>query len=317
MLYLQFPSWITPEVFGIPFLRWYGLMYLLAFGMTYWLFQVQVRQRQLAVDPEEVTNLFFWTIVGLLIGARLFATLLFDESGIYWRQPWLIFWPFRNGQFVGLQGMNFYGGLVGGAIAGVWYMKKRQLDMLQWADMLFAGIPAAYTFGRLGNFINAELYGRVTQAPWGVVFPTAQRFPASAQWVQDFAADIGMSIAPDQLFVNLPRHPTQIYEMLTEGVLAWLIIWFLVKDRNPFPGFIMSLYIGMYGVFRFIIDYFRMPLGSDFALRLSAIENPPYLLLTPWNFIASQFYSFAMIVASVIMMIVFSRMHRTGMQAGS
>ena len=104
-LYFAFPDWISTEIIpGLPF-RWYGMMYLVAFAVTYLLFMYQVKRRKLDVDPDTVLNMFFWIIIGLLIGARIFATLLFDESGRYWARPWLIFWPFdENMNFVGLQG---------------------------------------------------------------------------------------------------------------------------------------------------------------------------------------------------------------------
>lgn len=284
-------------------------MYLVAFALTYVLFRYQVKKREIDVDKDTVLTFFFWGIIGLLIGARIFATLFFSGTDLYWRRPWLIFWPFNEqGQFTGFQGMNYYGGLVGAVVGFVIYAKRQKLPILDWGDMLVAGIPLAYTFGRLGNFINGELFGRVTTASWGVVFPHARRFPAAEGWVQEKAAEVGMDIS-EMTMVNLPRHPTQLYEAITEGIVSWLVIWFILRKRKPFDGFLVAIYTLSYGVFRFVIDYFRMPLSGDFAMRLSPIENPPYLLLTPWNVIMSQFYSFAMIVAGVVLLLVFKAHH--------
>jgi phosphatidylglycerol:prolipoprotein diacylglycerol transferase len=307
--YLQFPEWIHPEIIpGLP-LRWYGLMYLLAFLVTYLLFNYQIKQRKLDVEKDDVINFFFWGIVGLLVGARLFATLLFDPTHTYLTKPWLIFWPFSNGQFVGLQGMNYYGGLVGCIVALFLYSRAKKISLLDWGDMILAGVPLGYTFGRLGNFINAELYGRVTTAPWGVLFPNARRFPVTEEWVRETAEAIGMEL-PASGLINLPRHPTQLYEALFEGIILWLIIWFLFRKRKPFNGYIVGVYIIGYGLMRFIIDYFRMPIASpDFAIKLVPIENPTYLLLTPFNFLTSQIYSGLMIIGGFLFLFLVSRYH--------
>lgn len=300
-MYLNFPTWLRAEIIpGLPF-RWYGLMYLIAFAISYLLFMYQVRERKLDVDQDTVVNFFFWGIIGLLIGARLFATLFFDPTGIYLRQPWLIFWPFRDGRFVGLQGMNYYGGLVGAIVGFAVYARVRKIDLLDWGDMLLSGVPLGYTFGRFGNFINGELYGRVTRAPWGVLFPDARRFRGSEEWVQEWAADLGIEVSGADALVNLPRHPTQLYEALTEGVILWLVIWFIFRKHKPFDGFIVGFYVIAYGVMRFVIDYYRMPISAnDFALRLVDNGVPVHFVQTPLNFIPSQFYSLAMIVGGAI-----------------
>ena len=304
-LYFAFPQWISSEIIpGLPF-RWYGLMYLVAFAVTYLLFMYQVRQRKLDVDSDTVLNMFFWAIIGLLIGARVFATLLFEASGRYWARPWLIFWPFdENMNFVGLQGMNYYGGLAGAVVAVLIYARSKKINILDWGDMIVAGVPLGYTFGRLGNFINGELFGRVTTASWGVIFPHARRFPADEAWVQETAREAGMNVAELSGMVNLPRHPTQLYEAFGEGILLWLLMWFIFRKREHVTGALIGVYLIGYGVVRFFVDYFRVPLRGDFMLQLSGIENPPYLLLTPWNFIASQLYSLLMIAAGVVLILI-------------
>lgn len=314
LAYFRFPDWVSTEIIpGLPF-RWYGLMYLVAFAITYLLFRYEIRRRKMQVDDDVVLNMFFWAILGLLIGARVFAALLFDPTGYYVARPWLIFWPFdANMNFVGLQGMNYYGGLVGAVVAVLLYVRAHnrraarsegeRIDILKWADILMAAIPLGYTFGRIGNFINGELFGRVTTAAWGVVFPHARRFPADAAWVQETAAEAGMDVSQLEGMVNLPRHPTQLYEGFTEGIVLWLILWFIFRKREQPKGTNIGIYLIGYGFFRFVIDYFRVPLRGDFALQLAGIENPPYLLLTPWNFIVSQFYSLAMIIGGIVVIV--------------
>ncbi len=304
LAYIQFPEWISPEIIpGLP-LRWYGLMYLLAFLIAFLLFRWQIKDRELDVNKDDIMSFFFWGIIGLLIGARLFATLFFDPTHTYLKSPWLIFWPFSDGRFVGFQGMNYYGGLIGAVVALIIFTRIKKINLLDWGDMLLAGVPLGYTLGRMGNFINAELFGRVTSAPWGIVFPHARKFPVTEGWVRDIAHKIGMEV-PETGFINLPRHPTQLYEGFFEGIVLWLFLWFFIRKRKKFDGYVIGTYIIGYGIIRFVIDYFRMPISrGDFLLRLSPIENPPYLLLTPFNFITSQLYSFLMIIGGILFLII-------------
>jgi phosphatidylglycerol:prolipoprotein diacylglycerol transferase len=312
---MQFPNWLSTDIIpGLPF-KWYGMMYIVAFAVSYLLFMVQVRQRKLDLDKDLVLNFFFWAIIGLLVGARLFSTLFFEPTGLYRQRPWLIFWPFYNGQFTGLQGMNYYGGVVGAVVAVLIYARAKKIKILDWGDMMLAGVPLGYTFGRFGNFINAELYGRVTKASWGFLFPTARRFPAGEEWVSEWASDVGLAIGDGQTLVNLPRHPTQLYEALAEGVILWLILWFLVRKRKPYDGFIIGLYIVIYGVMRFVVDYFRMPISAtDFAVRLSG-DLPVHFVQTPLNLIPSQFYSLAMIVGGVVFLVFASNLNKRRLSA--
>lgn len=303
--YLHFPKWISPEIIpGLP-LRWYGLMYLVAFIIAYLLFRYQIRERELEVKDEDIINMFFWGILGLLLGARIFAALVYDPSGRYLENPFLIFWPFNSSmQFTGLQGMSYHGGLIG-AILGVGiYTKVKKINFLDWADMLVAGIPLGYTFGRLGNFINGELYGRVTIAAWGMIFPEAQRFSTESEWVRNVAREVGISFEGGDL-VNLPRHPSQLYEAFFEGLLLWAFLWFFIRKKKPFNGFVLGWYLIGYGVVRFFIEYVRQPdKGIGFPLSLGPTENPDYLLLTPWNFTTGQILCFLMILGGGIFLFI-------------
>ncbi|MDR0550910.1 MAG: prolipoprotein diacylglyceryl transferase [Spirochaetaceae bacterium] len=270
-LYLKFPAWLKPEIIpGLPF-RWYGLMYIVAFGVAYIFFRKQVRERRYPMTDDEVTSLFFWGILGLLLGARIFSTLVYEQTNYYIRQPWLVFWPFHNGRFTGLQGMSYHGGVIG-CITGflLWGIVKK-VDVRDIGDMLACSIPIGYTFGRLGNFINAELYGRATDAPVGMLFPRAEPLPLSMSWVAELAEKTGLSDAAAGGFVNLPRHPSQLYEAFFEGIFLWSVAW-LIRKKNPFRGFGFGLYIAGYGIIRFFIEYFRQP-DSDLGYRIQLLRG--------------------------------------------
>ncbi len=307
MQFIFYPTWLSPEIIpGLP-IRWYGLMYLFAFTITYLLFQWQIKKRALKVPSDLVMNLFFWAIVGLLLGARLFSTLIYDTTGRYWREPWLIFWPFgENGQFTGFMGMSYHGGVVGATIAIITYCKAKKIDITDWADMMVQAIPLGYTFGRMGNFINGELYGKVTDSPLGMLFPQAQALPTNLDWVVEIANKVGISIPDGAAFVNLPRYPSQLFEAFFEGIVLWLILWFIVRPHKPFKGFSIGAYLVGYGFFRFIIEYFREPdPGLGFVLKFGPKDNPPELFQSLLNFSTGQILNFLMIAAGVIVWVIF------------
>lgn len=313
-LYITFPQWITPEIIpGLPF-RWYGMMYLVAFAVAYGMTILQLRRDSLSVSyltNDDVVNLFFWTIVGLLIGSRIFATTIYDTSGRYLRQPWLIFWPFdADMNFIGLQGMSYHGGLVGSVVGFVAYCKVRKIDVLEIGDVVITAVPLGYTFGRIGNFINGELYGRITAAPYGVLFPGAERVPTTHPAVQSIAEEVGIDIAGQSL-VNLPRHPSQLYEAALEGVVLWAVMWFVFRRRKPFEGFMIGIYLIGYSLARFIAEYFRAPdPGLDFVIQWGPANNPRWLLMSPWNITTGQVLSLLMMAAGALVLLVLWALNR-------
>ncbi len=305
--YLTFPDWIKPEIIpGIKLGSWYGLMYLVAFGVTWLLFYHQVKQKRflLGLDPYDdpkkleknkgkkllhqrkyfswlahpinaplskplgsdystatLSSFFTWIIIGLLIGARVFSVYIYSDDRLdYLIKPWLVFWPFEtingNFTFTGLRGMSYHGGAVGVFVAGFIFCYVKRLRFFEMADMIIMGTPLGYTFGRLGNFINQELYGRVTDSSIGMVFDTAERFSARTPWVKEIASELGMN---PYGMINLPRHATQLYEAFFEGIVLWLVLWFIVSRFKKHNGQALGLYFFGYGFFRFIIEYFRVP----------------------------------------------------------
>ncbi|MDR2481318.1 MAG: prolipoprotein diacylglyceryl transferase [Spirochaetaceae bacterium] len=279
LLSIQFPSFINPEIIpGLP-IRWYGLMYIVAFSIAYFLYKKQVNERRFPMTEDELSSMFFWCVLGLILGARIFSTLIYEplETNVYIRKPWLIFWPFYNGRFTGFQGMSYHGGVIGGILGIVIWSKTKKFSVREIADMFAASIPLGYTFGRIGNFINAELYGRVTASPIGMIFPIPEydyvnRFSSKLKWVRDFAEKTGVALPsdPDSL-INLPRHPSQLYEAFFEGIFLWMIIW-IFRNKKPFKGFLAGLYLFGYGLIRFIIEYFRAP-DADLGYRIQFGQN--------------------------------------------
>lgn len=308
--YIPFPTWLNPEIVsGLP-LRWYGLMYLVAFYLTYRLLRIRIAERRLNTDKDTVINLFFWGIIGVLIGGRILSVIVYDPTGYYLRNPLQIIVPFirQDGRlrFTGLQGMAYHGGLAGAMVAVALYCRAKRLPVAEWMDMIATCTPLGYTFGRLGNFINGELYGRVTAVPWGVVFPAAPSFPAGEEWVRDLAARSGIEIGPEQVLVNLSRHPSQLYEAVLEGLVLFAVLWFVLRRRAPFPGVLFSAYLIGYGLVRFAVEYVRQPdPGLDFLIMLVQVTNPSKISLA--NFTTGQVLCAIMIVAGVLALIVCGR----------
>jgi phosphatidylglycerol:prolipoprotein diacylglycerol transferase len=229
------PSHMDPVILNIGSfqLQWYGLMYLVAFAVTYFLAKGRLRSEpgRFPYTPDFLQSLMTWAFFGVLLGGRL-GYVLFYNFEYYAAHPLEVIVPFRDGRFTGISGMSYHGGLIGCILACLWFCRRHKADFWNLCDLFFPAAPLGYTFGRIANFINGELWGRVTDSPVGMVFPHAP----GAQ----------------------PRHPSQLYEALFEGIVLFLILWFLRK--RPFPkGSFMGLYLIGYGTFRFFIEYFREP----------------------------------------------------------
>ncbi len=234
------PHYVSPTIVTIGSfqLRYYSLMYLIAFSLTYLLVTYRLRKEDFAFSIETIQDFFLWGILGLIIGAR-FGYVLFYNFAHFLKHPLEIILPFDFSQgirFVGISGMSYHGGVLGIVVAAVVFCRKRAIDFWTLADLFSPTFPLGYTFGRIGNFINGELFGRVTTVPWGMFFPTA----------------------PDHAL----RHPSQLYEALFEGLLLFAVLW-LIRKKRPFPGLHVALYVIGYGLVRFVIEFYREP---DFHL---------------------------------------------------
>lgn len=304
-LFINYPSWISPYVFkGLP-IRWYAVMYVFAFATAYILFMGLLKEKENRdIKKESAEDLFIYCVIGLLIGARLGSCLFYDDALYYLSHPWLIFWPFRNGEFVGLPGMSYHGGVIGAIVAGLIYTKVKKISFLRFADLITSAIPFAYTWGRLGNFINGELYGRVTTSRMGMVFPTAERFSTTHQWVRSVADTVGIVYSPGD-YVNLPRWPSQLFEAFFEGIVLGIIIWFVVrkikKKRNMADGTILASYLMGYGLIRFILEYFRQP-DSDIGYVIGHSSNI-YLFESVLNISKGQVFCLLMVIGGLALLL--------------
>ena len=287
-------------------------MYIVAFAVAFLLYRRQVRERNFPMSEDDLSGLFLWGIIALIAGARIFYALVYDVDGTFRRQPWLIFWPFRDGVFTGLQGMSYHGGVIGGALATLIYCKVMKFNFREITDMYAASIPLGFTFGRLGNFINGELYGRITASPLGMIFPHGGIGP----WHPDFdrireaAQEMGLTpIVESGGILNFPRHPSQLYQMLFEGIFLWAVIWFF-RNRKPFKGFLVSMYLVGYGLVRFVIEYFRQP-DAAIGYRIQFVQPtlPPAIAHPLLAFSTGQVLCFLMIAAGLVWGFLASRMN--------
>ncbi len=228
------PQRIDPTiftVFGIP-LRWYGVGYLLAFWTVWVVMKRTLRAEKDTFSEEQLERIFLWTIVGLLIGARL-GYALFYNAGFFLAHPLQIVYPTTNGHFAGIAGMSFHGGVIGAAVGSILCGRVHKIDWRKYYSYLCYAIPLGYTWGRLGNFMNGELYGRPTDSPIGMLFPADRS--------------------------QLLRHPSQLYEAFGEGLLVFGIMT-LLRRKVPATKILMGpLFVGLYGVVRFFVEFFREP----------------------------------------------------------
>lgn len=310
LLYIQYPSWIHPEIFPhvpvLGLLRWYGLMYVFAFGTAFFILKKVMNEGMLnsksfTATEDDIFSFIGTGIIFLLVGARVFSALVYDTSGMYRRMPWLIFWPFNaHGHFTGLAGMSYHGGFIGGLCGMIFWCVRRKQPVFKWVDAIVTAIPLGYTFGRLGNFLNGELFGRITTAPWGMQFPNAERFSSSLDWVRAFAEKAGVPLVDGAALVNLPRHPSQLYEAFFEGIVLWAILW-LLRRHKKWDGLLSGIYMAGYGFFRFIIEYFREP-DAELGYRIAKNSAAPiYTNTSLLNFSTGQVLCFLMIIGGILM----------------
>lgn len=229
------PSKMDPVIFSIGSfqLKYYGMMYVLAAILTYLLanYRIKKEEKYSGYTRDDIENIVFYGILGVMLGGRL-GYVIFYNFGYYLSNPVEIFWPFRDGQFTGLSGMSYHGGLIGVIVATFLYCRNHKKNVWHLADLFGPVFPLGYTFGRLGNFINGELYGRTTQSSVGMYFPDA---------------------------LTELRHPSQLYEAIFEGLVLFAILWIFRKRLIKPQGAMLAYYIFGYGLVRFFIEYFREP----------------------------------------------------------
>lgn len=227
MVGLSFPD-ISPIMFSIGPLaiRWYSMAYLVGIVAGWLLVNRNVRINKLGLEKTQIEDLMFYITLGIILGGRLGYAIFYGGAEM-WLKPWRLLEIWKGG-------MSFHGGVVG-VIAAVWlFSRKIKYSFLALTDLVVLYAPIGIFLGRLANFVNDELWGRVTTVPWAV------RFPAGGY---------------------LPRHPSQLYEGLLEGVLMFVVLnllWQLPKIRR-IHGVVSALFIIFYGCFRIILEQFREP----------------------------------------------------------
>jgi len=215
-------------------IRYYGLMYLAAFFTVFQTMKKIIADEKLPISRVQLEGLSTWIIVGILLGAR-FGYIFFYNLGYYLDHPLEIILPVRfdNGiRFTGISGMSYHGGLIGAVVGGSLFIHKQKLNYWMTVNLAFTAAPLGYTWGRIGNFLNGELYGRKTDAAIGMLFPNAD----------------GEAL----------RHPSQLYEAFGEGILLFAVMYYLRKKFN-LGKHMMGIYLIGYGTVRFIVEFFREP----------------------------------------------------------
>ncbi|WP_440866159.1 prolipoprotein diacylglyceryl transferase [Symbiopectobacterium purcellii] len=274
--YLAFPQF-DPVIFslGPVSLHWYGLMYLVGFVFAMWLAVRRANKPGSGLTKEEVENLLYLGFLGVFVGGRL-GYVLFYAFRSFISNPLYLFKVWDGG-------MSFHGGLVGVICVMLWFAHRTKRHFFQVADFIAPLIPFGLGAGRLGNFINGELWGRVTtDTPWAMLFPGARNEDlmlavTNPQW-QTIFNQYGM----------LPRHPSQLYQMTLEGIALFILLNLFIRKPRPM-GSVSGLFLIGYGVFRIITEFFRQP---DAQLGLFG------------NFISmGQILSLPMVFAGILMMV--------------
>ena len=216
---------IDPVAFSLGPLavRWYGLMYLAGFAAAWWLGVRRIERGSSPVTRRQFDDLLFASIIGVILGGRL-GYVLFYKTTYYLSHPLEIFAIWQGG-------MSFHGGFLGVLVAMIFVARRHRLRWLDVTDFIAPLCPIGFATGRLGNFLNGELWGRATDLPWGMVFRGAG---------------------------NVARHPSQLYQMALEGIALFAILWWFSSKPRP-RGQVSAVFLMGYGFFRFIVEFAREP----------------------------------------------------------
>ncbi len=254
---MQFPH-IDPVFLSIGPLqfRWYGLMYVLAFAATYLIIRSETSRRHLPLTKDDVADLVFQGALGVVLGGRL-GYILFYKFAYYLSHPLQVFSVWEGG-------MSFHGGFLGVIIAVLLFARRKGIPFFTLIDIAAICAPVGLGLGRIGNFINAELYGRQTDLPWGIIFPGGG---------------------------GVPRHPSQLYEAILEGLLLFLIVR-TVSRRTAVTGVTGWTFVAGYGLFRFLVEFARQP--DDHLGFIVSFFSMGQLLSLPM-FLLGSFMAFRLI----------------------
>ncbi|MDX3775537.1 prolipoprotein diacylglyceryl transferase [Chromatiaceae bacterium AAb-1] len=222
--YITFPE-IDPVMFSIGpvSIHWYGVMYLVAFAIAWWLASRAAAKPNSGWNEQQVSDLLFMGFLGVILGGRI-GYVLFYQFELFLQEPSYLFKIWTGG-------MSFHGGLIGVLLAMLLFARKYKKDYFELGDFVAPLIPLGLAAGRMGNFINAELWGRPTDVPWAVLFPGAGPYP---------------------------RHPSQLYEFMLEGIVLFILILLYRRSRPP-VGALGGLFLLGYGAGRFLVEFYREP----------------------------------------------------------
>ena len=242
--------------------RWYGIAYLLGFVCTGIVMYRTARRWRLDISADDVFSIIIAVVFGVIIGARLFY-VIFYGAGYYWEYPLEIFATWDGG-------MSFHGGLVGAIVAAALVCRHYGISVPTVCDLGVIGAPIGLFFGRCANFVNGELWGKETDLPWGVMFETGG---------------------------GVYRHPSQLYEAVLEGLVLFIVLYALSRRLPPRPqGTFMGVFLTLYGIFRFLIEFVRVP-----DEQLGYILGPITM---------GQLLSLPLVVAGVVLLVVAHRLDR-------
>jgi phosphatidylglycerol:prolipoprotein diacylglycerol transferase len=235
-------------------------MYMLSFILGFFVLRRFAKYRKMSLSTDDLYDLLFYLILGVMVGGRLGYVFFYDFRS-YWSDPLSIFAIWQGG-------MSFHGGLLG-MIAAAWYIsRKKRWNFFEIADLGCAAAPIGLGLGRIGNFINGELYGRPTNVAWAMVFPEGG---------------------------SMPRHPSQLYEALLEGLVLFLILRWIYR-KNFYPGTVFWALLGFYGLFRFLVEVVREP-DAQLGFDLGPLTR-------------GQILTFPMLIIGLTMMVIYARRYR-------
>jgi phosphatidylglycerol:prolipoprotein diacylglycerol transferase len=243
---------------GVVKIHWYGLMYVFGFAGAY--IVANMRKARLDWNADDVSDLFFYAALGVILGGRIGYCLLYNPAK-YLADPLQIILGIQDG------GMSFHGGFIGVALAVVWFARKSNTPLANVADFVAVLAPIGLFFGRVGNFINQELWGRATDLPWGMVF----------------------SLSND----GIPRHPSMVYEAFFEGLLLFVVLFIFSKTLRK-PWSVTGLFLLGYGVSRFMIEFVRIP------------DAHIGYLLGDWLTLG-QIYTLPMVIVGIYLLLLFKK----------
>jgi len=225
-------------------IRWYGLMWALGFLCVYWYVRNSARKGLIKLTDDDVDWLLVWVVIGVLLGARIFEVFIWNWS----------YYAANLGEIIKIWhgGLSFHGGLVGGIVSGYWFSRRKNVNFLNLCDVFIVPVVIGLMLGRIGNFINGELWGRITNVAWAVKFPGAEGF----------------------------RHPSQLYEAFYS--LALFGILFSQRNKKLQHGSIIAFFLILYSVFRFITEYFREPTTYIGPFTLGQLLNIPMFIFGVW-----------------------------------